>query len=111
MLIHIFKNIYWQAFELATGDYLFEPHTGDDYTRDEDHLAHIIELLGPIPKHIATNGKYSRDFFNKKGTLTLTLPQVIYYPVNVRLLKYHSDCRGTSSHYPPKAMEAVRCLV
>ena len=30
------------AFELATGDYLFEPHSGDDYTRDEDHLAHII---------------------------------------------------------------------
>ena len=30
------------AFELATGDYLFEPHSGDDYSRDEDHLAHII---------------------------------------------------------------------
>ncbi len=53
---------------MATGDYLFEPHTGDDYSRDEDHLAHIIELLGPIPRHIATNGKYSRDFFNRKGT-------------------------------------------
>lgn len=25
----------WQAFELATGDYLFEPHSGEDYTRDE----------------------------------------------------------------------------
>lgn len=24
-----------QAFELATGDYLFEPHSGEDYTRDE----------------------------------------------------------------------------
>lgn len=24
-----------QAFELATGDYLFEPHSGDDYSRDE----------------------------------------------------------------------------
>ncbi|CAF88221.1 unnamed protein product [Tetraodon nigroviridis] len=23
------------AFELATGDYLFEPHSGEDYTRDE----------------------------------------------------------------------------
>jgi len=55
------------AFELATGDYLFEPHSGEDYSRDEDHLAHIIELLGPIPKHIALGGKYSREFFNKKG--------------------------------------------
>ncbi len=55
------------AFELATGDYLFEPHSGEDYSRDEDHLAHIIELLGDIPKHIAASGKYSRVFFNKKG--------------------------------------------
>ncbi|XP_046440716.1 SRSF protein kinase 3-like isoform X6 [Daphnia pulex] len=57
------------AFELATGDYLFEPHSGEDYSRDEDHLAHIIELLGDIPKHIAASGKYSRVFFNKKGEL------------------------------------------
>ena len=55
------------AFELATGDYLFEPHSGDNYTRDEDHIAHVIELLGPIPKGIALSGKYSREFFNKRG--------------------------------------------
>jgi hypothetical protein len=58
-----------QAFELATGDYLFEPHSGEDYTRDEDHLAHIIELLGNIPRHIMFSGKYSREFFNKKGNV------------------------------------------
>ncbi|CAG9088241.1 SRSF protein kinase 3 [Plutella xylostella] len=57
------------AFELATGDYLFEPHSGDGYSRDEDHLAHIIELLGDIPKRIAASGKYSKVFFNKKGEL------------------------------------------
>ena len=55
------------AFEMATGDYLFEPHSGDDYSRDEDHLAHIIELIGPIPRHIAFAGHYSREFFNKRG--------------------------------------------
>ncbi|XP_032234665.2 SRSF protein kinase 1 isoform X2 [Nematostella vectensis] len=57
------------AFELCTGDFLFEPHSGEDYSRDEDHLAHIIELLGRIPKHIALSGKYSKDYFNKKGEL------------------------------------------
>lgn len=57
------------AFELATGDYLFEPHSGEDYSRDEDHLAHIIELLGEIPKRIAMSGKHSRTFFNKKSQL------------------------------------------
>ena len=58
-----------QAFELATGDYLFEPHSGENYSRDEDHLAHIIELLGPIPRSIALMGKYSSEFFTKRGKL------------------------------------------
>ncbi|EFN88905.1 SRSF protein kinase 3 isoform X2 [Harpegnathos saltator] len=57
------------AFELATGDYLFEPHSGKDYCRDEDHLAHIIELLGEIPRRIALAGKNSKIYFNKKGEL------------------------------------------
>ncbi|KAL6459270.1 hypothetical protein MHYP_G00327420 [Metynnis hypsauchen] len=57
------------AFELATGDYLFEPHSGEDYTRDEDHLAHVIELLGPIPAHFALSGRYSREYFNRRGEL------------------------------------------
>ncbi|XP_045464650.1 SRSF protein kinase 2-like [Harmonia axyridis] len=57
------------AFELATGDYLFEPHSGDNYTRDEDHLAHIIELLGEIPKKICQSGKHSKMFFNRKNEL------------------------------------------
>uniref|UniRef100_A0A915J475 non-specific serine/threonine protein kinase n=1 Tax=Romanomermis culicivorax TaxID=13658 RepID=A0A915J475_ROMCU len=57
------------AFELATGDYLFEPHSGNGYTRDEDHLAHIIELLGNVPKHILIQGKYHREYFTKYGDL------------------------------------------
>lgn len=57
------------AFELATGDYLFEPHSGEDYSRDEDHLAHIIELLGEIPRRITSQGTHSKLFFNKKNEL------------------------------------------
>ena len=57
------------AFELATGDYLFEPHSGENYSRDEDHIAHIIELLGPIPYEVAMSGKYSNEFFTKRGQL------------------------------------------
>ncbi|CAF0834733.1 unnamed protein product [Brachionus calyciflorus] len=57
------------AFELATGDYLFEPHSGENYSRDEDHIAHIIELLGPIPYDIAMSGKYSGEYFTKRGQL------------------------------------------
>uniref|UniRef100_A0A8C4R8H5 non-specific serine/threonine protein kinase n=1 Tax=Eptatretus burgeri TaxID=7764 RepID=A0A8C4R8H5_EPTBU len=57
------------AFELATGDYLFEPHSGEDYTRDEDHIALIIELLGKIPRKYCLSGKYSKEFFTRQGDL------------------------------------------
>ncbi|VIO91302.1 Uncharacterized protein BM_BM1816 [Brugia malayi] len=57
------------AFELATGDYLFEPHSGDTYSRDEDHLAHIIELLGTISPRVYKKGAHWRDFFDKHGRL------------------------------------------
>ncbi|XP_051964975.1 SRSF protein kinase 1-like isoform X2 [Xyrauchen texanus] len=57
------------AFELATGDYLFEPHSGEDYSRDEDHLALIIELLGHIPRHCVLSGKFSQEYFTRNGDL------------------------------------------
>ncbi|CAF1416847.1 unnamed protein product [Adineta steineri] len=62
-------SVACMAFELATGDYLFEPHSGEEYSRDEDHIAHIIELMGPIPAEIAHSGRYSKEFFNKRGQL------------------------------------------
>lgn len=62
-------SVACMAFELATGDYLFEPEAGDGYTRDEDHLAHIIELLGPVPRYILNSGKWSNFFFSSLGEL------------------------------------------
>ncbi|EDW01828.1 SRSF protein kinase 1 [Drosophila grimshawi] len=57
------------VFELATGDYLFEPHSSDNYSRDEDHIAHIIELLGPIPRKFVFRGTYAPQMFNRNGEL------------------------------------------
>ena len=48
------------VFEMVTGDVLFDPRAGDDYDRDEDHLALFIELIGKIPRkvcHVPCNGK------------------------------------------------------
>ncbi|KZT66689.1 kinase-like protein [Daedalea quercina L-15889] len=57
-------------FELLTGgDYLFDPASGSRYSKDDDHMAQIMELMGEIPKSIAFSGKYSSDFFNRKGEL------------------------------------------
>jgi len=56
-------------FEMITGDFLFEPRSGSGYCKDDDHLAQMIELLGPIPKYIAFSGKLSKKFFDNKGNL------------------------------------------
>ncbi len=56
-------------FELVTGDFLFEPKSGKYFSRDDDHLAQMIELLGNIPRSVSLSGKHSRDFFNREGKL------------------------------------------
>ncbi|PSR79181.1 hypothetical protein PHLCEN_2v7152 [Hermanssonia centrifuga] len=57
-------------FELLTGgDYLFDPASGSRYSKDDDHIAQIMELMGEFPKTVAFSGKYSSDFFNRKGEL------------------------------------------
>ncbi|KAJ6508062.1 kinase-like domain-containing protein [Mycena vulgaris] len=57
-------------FELITGgDYLFDPAKGSRYTKDDDHMAQIMELMGEVPKNISLGGKYSSGFFNRKGEL------------------------------------------
>ncbi|KAL8515881.1 hypothetical protein ACS0TY_014544 [Phlomoides rotata] len=43
------------CFELATGDVLFDPHSGENYDRDEDHLALMMELLGTMPRKVRSS--------------------------------------------------------
>lgn len=79
------------AFELATGDYLFEPHSGENYCRDDDHLAHIIELLGPIPPTIALSGTVSHLAFTRRGELRNITGLKPWGLVNVLTEKYEWD--------------------
>ncbi|XP_026856796.2 SRSF protein kinase 3 isoform X1 [Electrophorus electricus] len=108
------------AFELATGDYLFEPHSGEDYSRDEDHIAHIIELLGCIPRHFALSGKYSREFFNRRGELRHITKLKPWSLFDVLLEKYgwSAEDAGHFTHFllpmlemvPEKRASARDCL-
>lgn len=47
-------------FELVTGDFLFEPRKGETYSKNDDHLAQVLELLGKMPKKFALSGRYSK---------------------------------------------------
>ena len=54
---------------MVTGDFLFEPRKGQNYDKDDDHLAQMMELLGRMPKNLALSGKHSRKFFDSRGNL------------------------------------------
>ncbi|KAF9180838.1 serine/threonine protein kinase, CMGC group [Haplosporangium sp. Z 767] len=62
-------SVACMAFELITSDYLFDPQSGTSYSKDDDHMAQIIELMGNFPKKLALSGKYSQELFNRKGEL------------------------------------------
>ncbi|XP_070496326.1 SRSF protein kinase 3-like [Chironomus tepperi] len=108
------------AFELATGDYLFEPHAGDNYDRDDDHLAHIIELLGPIPREIALAGRLSHALFTKRGELRNITGLKPWALVDVLTEKYEWSLEQAVEfesflkpmlHYDPtKRATATECL-
>ncbi|XP_043711975.1 SRSF protein kinase 1-like [Telopea speciosissima] len=84
------------AFELATGDMLFAPKSGQGYSEDEDHLALMMELLGKMPRKIAIAGSRSKDYFDRHGDLK-RIRRLKYWPLD-RLLteKYkfpHSEAQ------------------
>ncbi|KAL3141169.1 hypothetical protein ABBQ38_003513 [Trebouxia sp. C0009 RCD-2024] len=92
------------VFELITGDLLFDPRSGRDYDRDEDHLALFIELLGRIPKRISGTGKYAKDYFNRHGELR-HIKKMRFWPLEKVLTeKYHlpeDEAQGLSSFLLP----------
>ncbi|XP_040839180.1 LOW QUALITY PROTEIN: SRSF protein kinase 1 [Ochotona curzoniae] len=108
------------AFELATGDYLFEPHSGEEYSRDEDHIALIIELLGKVPRKLILAGKYSKEFFTKKGDLKHITKLKPWGLFEVLVEKYewpHEEAAGFTDFLlpmlelmPEKRATAAECL-
>lgn len=73
-------SVACMAYELATGSYLFNAHTSSAGSSMENHVAMIISLLGPIPKHVALGGSLSKGPFLSNGTLRkdLELPTVAF---------------------------------
>lgn len=59
-------------FELAVGDYLFDPKKLQTSTgvipREEEHLAQMMEVLGPMPRTLLS-GAAAPEYFNPDGSL------------------------------------------
>ncbi|CAM8894736.1 unnamed protein product [Rhodiola kirilowii] len=109
------------CFELATGDVLFDPHSGDNYDRDEDHLALMMELLGMMPRKIALGGRYSRDLFNRYGELR-HIRRLRFWPLRKVLIeKYEFNEQDADDmvsflvpildFVPEKRPSAAQCLL
>ncbi|CAD8103906.1 unnamed protein product [Paramecium sonneborni] len=56
-------------FELLTGDFLFEPRKGANFSKNDDHLAQIQELTGKFPLQFSQRGLKSKRYFNREGNL------------------------------------------
>ena len=102
---------------MVTGDFLFEPRKGQNYDKDDDHLAQMMELLGRMPKNLALSGKHSRKFFDSRGNLR-RIKGLSFWPVKkvltdkyfireeeaqafadflIPMLEWHHDRRATAA--------------
>ncbi|XP_021907983.1 SRSF protein kinase 1 [Carica papaya] len=108
------------TFELATGDMLFAPKSGQGYSDDEDHLALMMELLGKMPRKIAIGGARSKDYFDRHGDLK-RIRRLKFWPLDRLLVdKYRfseADAREFAEFLcplldfaPEKRPTAQQCL-
>lgn len=67
-------------FELTTGDFLFEPKGDDTFSKEEDHLAQMIELLGKFDRNFSMSGVESKRYFTKQGELR-KIKQFRFWPI------------------------------
>lgn len=70
-------------FEVATGDFLFEPRNSSNkkYSQDDDHLAQMMELLGPMPRSMALGGVKYKKMFDRTGQLR-RIKGLNYWPLH-----------------------------
>lgn len=107
-------------FELATGDYLFDPSTSKDFTKNEEHIAKMIELLGQIPTYLIQNTKNFNKYFDKEGKLKNIIIEKQWSISEVLILKYkwnETDAKELSEFLTPmldydvkKRATADKCL-
>ncbi|KAM7523957.1 hypothetical protein LguiA_013859 [Lonicera macranthoides] len=108
------------AFELATGEMMFAPKSGQGFSEDEDHLALMMELLGKMPKKIAIAGTRSKDYFDRHGDLK-RIRRLKYWPLDKLLVEKFKFSETDASAFaeflcpildftPEKRPTAQQCL-
>ncbi|KZT23770.1 kinase-like protein [Neolentinus lepideus HHB14362 ss-1] len=76
-------------FELLTAEYLFDPQgQGELFTKDDDHMAQVIELLGDFALDVKMGGRFSRELFDSTGALRYIKTMKPWPLKNVMMEKY-----------------------
>ncbi|CAG2100514.1 unnamed protein product, partial [Medioppia subpectinata] len=91
------------AFELATGDILFDSHQSGDTSRNENHLKLILELLGPIPKTSRKGIDQIRPILSPKEWSNHCL---VFEVLGDSLIKYMKN-----SHKKGISMEILKIII
>jgi serine/threonine protein kinase len=73
------------AYELLTGEPLFDPEKDSKYSTDFHHIFWIMELLGNIPKRVISKSRNSKEFFYSSGKFKGKIP--LLHPLSIVLEK------------------------
>lgn len=76
------------VFELITGDYLFNPKSSEKYSKEEDHIAYIHELIGPPDLKWLKKAKRFRRYYTTKGRMKRIPKHKLWKLVDVFKDKY-----------------------
>uniref|UniRef100_UPI0037E938CD SRSF protein kinase 3 n=1 Tax=Semicossyphus pulcher TaxID=241346 RepID=UPI0037E938CD len=113
-------SVACMAFELVTGDSLFEPKASESCSLEEDHIALIMKLLGKIPPALVFSGRYSAEYFSRRGDLRRVGPLRVWSLYDILVEKYHFLLEEASQfsdfllrmldYYPERRATAAQCL-
>jgi len=63
------------AYELLTGEILFEPEKDKNYSTDFHHIFWIIQIIGNIPYSLINRSKNANEFFRSNGKFRQKNPE------------------------------------
>ena len=56
-------------YELITGEFLFNPISGENFGKNDSHLAKFMEVCGKMPRNFVERGEFWKKYFDKNGKL------------------------------------------
>jgi len=69
-------------YEMLTGDLLFQPRKTEGWSKNDDHLAQIQELVGSFHPHFIARSPKRNKYFEKSGKMR-RMPALCHFPLAI----------------------------